>query len=140
MKFAKTVIQRILSLFGVRLTKLEREEPPVTYPEATEGQRQLIDRFRPYTMTGKHRQWTLLNAADYLIGNGITGAIVECGVWRGGNILMLKTYFQLRNEKRITFFMIPSRECQNLVNTMFIFTDQERWMNIRNEKGVVKTG
>jgi O-methyltransferase len=60
------------------------------FPEATPEEAALIEKFRPYTMTGESRQWMLLKAVDYLDRRAIPGDIVECGVWRGGNMMMVK--------------------------------------------------
>jgi O-methyltransferase len=62
---------------------------PATYPEATPEEMALVRKYKPYTMTGNQRQWTLLKALHYVDANGIDGDIVECGVWRGGNMMML---------------------------------------------------
>jgi hypothetical protein len=59
------------------------------YSEATPQEMALVRKYKPYTMTGNQRQWTLLKALHYVEANGIDGDIVECGVWRGGNMMML---------------------------------------------------
>ena len=55
----------------------------------------------PYTMTSIERIAALIDAIIYLTRNRIAGAIVECGVWRGGSMaaaaLMLK---ELGDEQR----------------------------------------
>jgi O-methyltransferase len=40
----------------------------------------------PYTMTSLEGLCALTNAVSYLVRSGIQGDIVECGVWRGGNM------------------------------------------------------
>jgi len=62
---------------------------PAPYAEATPEEMTLVKKYRPYTMTGSQRQWTLLKALHYVEANEIPGDIVECGVWRGGNMMML---------------------------------------------------
>ncbi|HEX2257916.1 MAG TPA: TylF/MycF/NovP-related O-methyltransferase [Afifellaceae bacterium] len=62
------------------------------FPEATAEEATLIERFRPYTMISEQRQWSLLKAIDYIDRRAIPGDIVECGVWRGGNMMMVKAY------------------------------------------------
>ena len=42
---------------------------------------------RPYTMTTPARVYSLVRAVEYLSRNQVPGAIVECGVWRGGSMM-----------------------------------------------------
>jgi hypothetical protein len=42
---------------------------------------------KPYTMTSEERITALYNTLEYIRINNIPGDIVECGVWKGGNIL-----------------------------------------------------
>ena len=41
----------------------------------------------PYTLTSVERIGSLVQAVRHLSRNGIPGAMVECGVWRGGSML-----------------------------------------------------
>ena len=43
---------------------------------------------RPHTMTSDLKVGELLNAINYVTANSIPGAIVECGVWKGGSMMM----------------------------------------------------
>jgi len=47
----------------------------------------LLERVRPYTMTGVARVGALVDAVRYVVRRRIPGAFVECGVWRGGSVL-----------------------------------------------------
>ncbi|GIF13734.1 TylF/MycF/NovP-related O-methyltransferase [Actinoplanes teichomyceticus] len=40
----------------------------------------------PYTMTRKEKRYALYLATRYVVEHDIPGAIVECGVWRGGSM------------------------------------------------------
>jgi O-methyltransferase len=42
----------------------------------------------PYTMISAERGYAIYQALVYLERNGITGDIVECGVWRGGSCML----------------------------------------------------
>ena len=42
---------------------------------------------RPFTMTSVERINALCQAVRYVVGHGIPGSIVECGVWRGGSAM-----------------------------------------------------
>jgi O-methyltransferase len=54
-----------------------------------EDQRSILAEVRPYTMTSVERQVALLDAVDHVHRHGVTGAFVECGVWRGGSVLSM---------------------------------------------------
>jgi hypothetical protein len=68
-----------------RAPRLERVIPEISPAEAA-----LLERFAAYTMTSVERQWAVIRAIAYLNANRIPGDIVECGVWRGGNMLIAK--------------------------------------------------
>ncbi|MDQ6747027.1 MAG: TylF/MycF family methyltransferase [Candidatus Dormibacteraeota bacterium] len=51
--------------------------------------RAIIARCLPYTMTSVARLLALVDAVRYCTGRGLTGALVECGVWRGGSVLAI---------------------------------------------------
>ena len=57
---------------------------PVDFDEAD---RELCLRVAPYTMTTPPRIFALARAVEYLVANRIPGAMVECGVWRGGSMM-----------------------------------------------------
>lgn len=44
---------------------------------------------RPATMTSKERLYALYGAVRYVVDAGIAGAFVECGVWKGGSVMMM---------------------------------------------------
>ena len=48
---------------------------------------ELIKRVRRYTLTSAPRIAALVDAASYVARNRVPGAIVECGVWRGGSVM-----------------------------------------------------
>jgi O-methyltransferase len=44
-------------------------------------------RVGPYTMTTPTRIYALIRAVEYVLARGVPGALVECGVWRGGSMM-----------------------------------------------------
>jgi hypothetical protein len=51
-----------------------------------------IEIVTPYTMTSVERITSLYESLEYIRNNNIDGDIVECGVWKGGNILGCMEY------------------------------------------------
>jgi O-methyltransferase len=60
-----------------------KPEFPAHYDEMAEP---IIRAARPYTMTGREKQYALYLATRHVVRYDIPGAIVECGVWRGGSM------------------------------------------------------
>jgi hypothetical protein len=61
-----------------------------------EENRAIVERAFPYTMTGELRLDATVQAVRYCVARGVPGALVECGVWRGGSVLaMLLTLQEL---------------------------------------------
>jgi hypothetical protein len=58
-----------------------------SFPDAERWQMEIATRVQPYTMTGIARTLSTINAVEYVVRHGVAGAIVECGVWRGGNMM-----------------------------------------------------
>ena len=52
---------------------------------------------KPYSMTSEARISCLFNCLEYIRKNKIPGDLVECGVWRGGNILGILKYLEFHN-------------------------------------------
>ncbi len=76
-------------LFAPHLFKSEGEQiqeflPKMLQKQISEQTWRIIDFVKPYTMTTAQRVANVVNAVDYIIKNNISGAFVECGVWRGG--------------------------------------------------------
>lgn len=46
---------------------------------------EIYDRVEPFTMTSLSRVFAVVAAAEHVSTHNIPGAIVECGVWRGGS-------------------------------------------------------
>jgi hypothetical protein len=76
-------------------------------PAAEEAQRFPVDfderdadlcrRVGPYTMTTPPRIYALVRAVEYVVQNSISGAFVECGVWRGGSMMAVALTLQRLN-------------------------------------------
>jgi O-methyltransferase len=76
----RNLVQRAAKRLGYRIEKL--------YPsDYSRDLIEIIERVRPYTMTSHERIADTCFAVDYVVENDIPGAIVECGVWKGGSMM-----------------------------------------------------
>lgn len=73
-------IRKITRKFGVDVVRF-------VYTELTQNEKEIYDKISPYTMTSIERVISIFNSIDYLTKYKIPGAIVECGVWRGGSMM-----------------------------------------------------
>jgi len=59
-----------------------------------------IEAVRPFTMTSNERIYGLIRAVHYVVDNDIPGALVECGVWKGGSMMVAAITLLKRNAVR----------------------------------------
>jgi len=70
-------------------------------PESGEADLQIIREVKQFTMTSPERIYGLITAVRYVIGNSISGDIVECGVWKGGSMMAVaRTLLSLNSKDR----------------------------------------
>lgn len=60
--------------------------PPSDCDAFTRG---VIERVRPYTLTSAERIMALVEAVRYVVRADVPGALAECGVWRGGSMMVV---------------------------------------------------
>lgn len=61
----------------------------------------LYDKVHDLTMTPIERLYDLHKSVEYVVKNNVPGAIVECGVWRGGSMMMIaETLLKLGDRNR----------------------------------------
>jgi hypothetical protein len=71
---------------GLEITR----RTPRTFPrDFSESEVETFLRVEPYTMTSAERIIGAMRATDYVVHNDVPGAIVECGVWRGGSMMAI---------------------------------------------------
>ncbi len=88
------LIQKIFQKFGFELHKTN----PGDFSEMEKG---IINQVKPFTLTSTARIASLIKSVEYVIENNIPGAIVECGVWKGGSMMAaIKTAQKLKSNNR----------------------------------------
>jgi hypothetical protein len=82
-----TEIERLKTQLAAKTAKPAKPSKP-QLPADYEGDFAPIwESVRERTMTGHEKVYGLFHAVRYVAGHGIPGAVVECGVWRGGSML-----------------------------------------------------
>ena len=84
-RFLNSILKRLI---GYRLYKIEKNNFfSVNFPEASLSEIKLMNLCSKYSMTGYDRIFFLIKAISYIHSNKVAGDFVECGVWRGGNLI-----------------------------------------------------
>jgi len=100
MRALRDVVRRGLRRAGLDVVRTSPQSLtfPSDYDPAT---CETIRAVAPYTMTSSEKLFALCSATRYVHRHGIPGAIVECGVFRGGSMMAVaRTLSQLGDETR----------------------------------------
>jgi hypothetical protein len=89
-KKIKNILQIFLNKFGYKIAKKNNLEDSIPI-EALEHEINLINRAKNYSMTDYKNLYLSTQAIKYIAENNIAGDIVECGVWKGGHIIIFKS-------------------------------------------------
>ena len=87
----KKIIHKLLHLFNLKLEKNNLEYFPI---ETNNFEKKIIKKALNYSMTNIVRMHALLNSFKYIVKNKIKGDFVECGVWKGGNLILLQNLIE----------------------------------------------
>ena len=64
----------------------------------------------PFTMTSLERRAALINAINYLTDARIPGDIAECGVWRGGSMMLAALILLARGDTNRSLYLYDTYE------------------------------
>jgi O-methyltransferase len=98
-----TMFRSLIRRVGIAIVRCqEQHDVSATYPpDFSDANIEICDAVRPYTMTSPERVNALIDAVRYVVANKIDGAMVECGVWKGGSAMaMMLTLKHLGDETR----------------------------------------
>jgi hypothetical protein len=91
----KNYIQKILNSFGYTIVNNNQR-----IVELSDKQKYLISITNSISMTPKIRRYNLIQALEYIAHYKLEGDLVECGVWKGGNIVIYKKFIEENNIKK----------------------------------------
>jgi O-methyltransferase len=102
----KKTIKRIANLLGYKISKLSGGDryKALDYDPIIDRDKDFISIYRKckkYTMTSKERMYALYKATEYVVNSKIPGDFVECGVWKGGSVMLIAhTLLRLKVKNR----------------------------------------
>ena len=92
-RIIKNQIKKFFSKFGYELINKNQK-----IIELSKEDKELISIVSKYSMTPQIRIFNLLQSLRHLKHNSIKGDYVECGVWKGGNLLLFKKFLEHENQ------------------------------------------
>jgi O-methyltransferase len=103
----KQLLKRIFRHFGYELVRSPAAGAADfgDYPELSAGDKATILAARPFTLTGVERMAALIGAVNFISENKIPGDIVECGVWRGGSMVVIARTLLQRGDVGRTLYL-----------------------------------
>jgi O-methyltransferase len=93
----KQILKSALARAGLELARTaDRQSAAIA--DLAPADRALVLRVAPFTMTSLDRRASLLGAIDHVVRHGVAGDIVECGVWRGGSMMLAALALMARGD------------------------------------------
>ncbi len=74
-------------------------------PDFSDINIEICEAVKPFTMTSAERVNTLIDAVRYVVANKIDGAMVECGVWKGGSTMAMMLALKKLGDENRDFFL-----------------------------------
>ena len=139
MNFFKKFIYIFFDWLGYSIIKKTKKTNFPRIEEITEFENNLLISCKKYTMTPDLRLWSVIVAYKHIIKNNIQGDFVECGIWKGGNIILLKKLLENQNLKRNvigydTFLGMPEPSAKD-EKVLGKIKDAKSLFEIKNPKG-----
>ncbi|MGD0812826.1 MAG: TylF/MycF/NovP-related O-methyltransferase [Verrucomicrobiota bacterium] len=85
----QNVADRVLTRLGYARQPAEPIMPTVEFPDFSAADARALQAVDAFTMTSMERRYHLLQAVRHIVKHTIPGALVECGVWRGGSMMLM---------------------------------------------------
>jgi O-methyltransferase len=94
MNLIKFFIKKLFGLFDLKISKVSSQHKYFTYSNfpVVEAEKKIVDAInvcKSFSMTGELRMYVLSQAIEYIYKKKLEGDFVECGVWRGGNLMLM---------------------------------------------------
>lgn len=106
----KRLIHRAIRKCGYDLVPFQSGRTIPFPSDFTLEDRNLYQYVYPFTQTSPERVQTLSYAVKYIVKNQIEGAIVECGVWKGGSMMVVARTLMSLGEPTRELFLFDTFE------------------------------
>jgi O-methyltransferase len=93
----KNFVQSFLSIFNLELRRKNNFEKRYfdSIAEISENEFKILNEISEYALSSRANQWSIIQSLKYIKNKNINGDIVECGVYKGGSILLILKILKL---------------------------------------------
>ena len=104
--FFKKLVKKIFNIFNLEIKKKNNfgHRYSEFIVEANDKIKADLDKFEKICLASKLNLWSILSSIEYIKNKKINGDIVECGVWKGGNLICAQSYLNHLNLKKNNFW------------------------------------
>ena len=132
------ILRLFKSLFkkiNYNLHKIEPINIEQEFPDSNNFEKELFEIISGYTMTSHERIFALMKSINFVKHNNVDGDFVECGVWRGGNLILFQKMIEklnLNNRKIFAYdtftgmsepgksdLNIDNEKAEDILNTLY---------------------
>lgn len=136
LEIPKKIIQKTVNLFGYKIKKNISEIDSIV--DNDERFIRIYNKCKDFTMTKKVRMYALYQAVEHIINSKIVGDFVECGVWKGGSMMLIAyTLLELNATNRKLYLYDTYTGMTEPSDVDYFFYNNEP-AHIRWEKGQKK--
>ena len=97
------LLKSLLKKIDYNLIKNEPFQLNKEFPELNKFEEELFKISSKFTMTSNERLFALMKSIEFIIKNNVRGDFVECGVWRGGNLIIFQKFIENYNLQKKIF-------------------------------------
>ncbi len=89
--FLKDLVNNFLSLFKLEIRRKNNFENRYfdSVSEISENELKILDEISDYALSSRANQWSIIQSLKYIQNKNIVGDVVECGVYKGGSLLLI---------------------------------------------------
>lgn len=100
----KNLLRRLISRRAPRVRQAHQDKNDGNPEKFSREEMSIVSSVSAFTMTSPLRIVHLMHSVEYISENRLPGAVVECGVWRGGSMMVVaNTLIRIKSADRRLF-------------------------------------
>ncbi len=103
--FIKLLVKKIFNKFNLEITSKNNFESRFNnyIAEISKEEEKILNEISYYALSSKANQWSIIQSLKYIKSKNLDGAIVECGIYKGGTLLLIIKIMESLNLKRLLY-------------------------------------